>query len=470
MNMPGAYLTEAWAMRVFGAGDLGWRIYEFFLLSVLAGSLIVITLPCDWVAGVYGAGVFIAMHAGEGPRQAVERDEVIAVLLMVGFAALFTAVRHRLPRLTLLFGMATGLAVGIKPTFLPLAIALLCLLGVALRGRKIPLFAYLAWAVLGLAIAGSLNVGFLLRYGVLRQFIFVVRMVIPAYHGGEGRPLFIAARTFPKYILPLLPLAAACAIGNWRRGLRWNWERVALALGVACGLFSYFAQGKGIVYHRYEYLICLLTMVGMEALEAMRGRGWLRWTGAAILILTMLGTVPLYLLQMHRTATNSDFTLALENDLRRLGGSNTLQGKVQCFDMTQGCLNALYHLGLVENIPFTGDMLFFAKHDSVPVEYYHAMYWDHERDDPGTVLVISNQYFGEPEGFGKVHFYPRFDRYVNENFTEAISRDFPMEGLKDPRKKMADDASPAYRIYIRNGTPLLKSSAASDSLPDTSVQ
>jgi hypothetical protein len=458
MNMPGANLTEAWAMHVFGTGDLAWRIYEFFLLAVLAGSLIIITLPCDWIAGVYGAGLFIAMHAAEGPRQAVERDEVLAVLLMVGYAALFTAVRRRLSWLALLFGMADGLAICIKPTFAPLAIAVLYLLVVALRGRRIPLFAYLAWATLGLTIAVGFNLGYLLRYGALKEFIFVVRMVIPAYRGGIGRPFAIAVRAFPKYILPLLPLAVACAIGNWRRGLRWNWERIALALGVACGLFSYFAQGKGLVYHRYEYLICLFPIVGMEAFEAMRGDGWLRRAGVAVLVLTMLFTVPMYVLQMHRTASNSELTLALESDLRQLGGAHDLQGEVQCFDVTEGCLNALYHLGLVENIPFTGDLGFFPKHDDPVAQHYHDIYWEHERVDPATVLVLGNEDFWGSEGFGKVHRYPKFDQFLDENFTQVIARSFPMEDVKDPRNKMTGDGVPAYRIYVRNGTALLESS------------
>src|SRR5580692_1605693 len=34
-NMPGAYLTDRWAMRIFGAGDMGSRLYEFFQMAVL---------------------------------------------------------------------------------------------------------------------------------------------------------------------------------------------------------------------------------------------------------------------------------------------------------------------------------------------------------------------------------------------------------------------------------------------------
>jgi len=180
--------------------------------------------------------------------------------------------------------------------------------------------------------------------------------------------------------------------------LRWNWEHVALALGVVCGLFSYFAQGKGLVYHRYEYLVCLLPIAGMETFEAVRGKGWLRWTGVAALVLTMLFTVPVYLIQMHQTASNSELTLSLESDLRQLGGSRGLQGEVQCFDVTEGCLNALYHLGLVENIPFTGDLLFFAKHDSPVLEHYHEVCWKHEAEDPqrcwSSAISISESRIG----------------------------------------------------------------------------
>ncbi len=49
-------------MRVFGGGDLGWRVYDFFLLAVLMGSMVVIALPLDWLAGVYAAGLFALRH------------------------------------------------------------------------------------------------------------------------------------------------------------------------------------------------------------------------------------------------------------------------------------------------------------------------------------------------------------------------------------------------------------------------
>jgi hypothetical protein len=379
---------------------------------------------------------------------------------MVGYAALFTAVRRRKPWLMLLFGLTGGLAISIKPTFLPLDIALLWLLFVVLRRRHIRALAYLLWALLGLAIVGAIVLQFLLHYGVLKDFIYKTLTVTPMYRGAVGRPLFLASRTIPKYILPLLPIAAVAAIGNWQNGLRWNWERVALALGVLVGLFSYFVQGKGMAYHRYVYLLCLLCLIGFEALAAMRSTRWPRWAGALTIAFTMFFTVPVYTMHMYRIASNSDFTLALEHDLRRLGGSTTLQDKVQCFDLTTGCLNALYHLGIVQNTGRTGDMFFFAKHPSPLLAKNHALYWESERRDPPTVLVISNQYFGEPDGFDKLLFYPRFNQFVKEDFTEVIARSFPMEGVVDAKDALHGKLAPAYRIYIRNNSPLLSSAAA----------
>lgn len=70
-NMPGAYLTEGWGMRVFGYSDAGWRVYDFCLAAILLGAMVVIAKPYDCVAGVFGAGMFTVMHGAEGPMYSV---------------------------------------------------------------------------------------------------------------------------------------------------------------------------------------------------------------------------------------------------------------------------------------------------------------------------------------------------------------------------------------------------------------
>lgn len=105
INMPGAYLTERRAMDIFGGGDVGWRLYEFSLLGAMTLAMIVIALPCDWLAGLF-AGVLYSLQIGTlGPLQAAERDEVMAVLIFIGYAFLLVAVRKARPVLMLRSGL-----------------------------------------------------------------------------------------------------------------------------------------------------------------------------------------------------------------------------------------------------------------------------------------------------------------------------------------------------------------------------
>jgi len=120
---------------------------------------------------------------------------------------------------------------------------------------------------------------------------------------------------------------------------------------------------------------------------------------------------------------------------------------VQCFDLVYGCLNALYHLQIVENTGFTGDLLFFNKKEDGAVKYYRDLYWVLEEKNPATVIVLSNEVLLQPNDFGRIDGYPRWAEYLAKNFTEVEERTFPPNGN-------------AYRIYVRNGTPLLTKAMA----------
>ena len=116
MNMPGCYLMERWAIDIFGGGNLGWRFYEFTLLGSMTLAACVIALPYDWVAGLAAGVLFAIFHGVDLATMATERDEVMAVFLLVGYAFLFLAVRRSRAILMLPFGLALGMAMLIKPT------------------------------------------------------------------------------------------------------------------------------------------------------------------------------------------------------------------------------------------------------------------------------------------------------------------------------------------------------------------
>ncbi len=456
-NMPGAYLTETWAMRLFGPTDLAWRIYEFFLLGLITASMVVIARRRNWLAGIYAGGLFLLMHAVEGPDYAAEREEVMTALLLIASAALFTAVRRGRPAFLLLFGFTAALASAIKPTVAPLGLVLLLLAIFQLRKVSTRFAPYLAWASAGAALVALAVLAFLIQHNAISGFLFTLKTVTPAY-AGLNRPNYfhLLGKIFPKSLLPLPIVAAALLL---RPGRHWNWERGCLLLGAAFGALSYLAQGKDYPHHRYAFVAFVLLLCCLEITSGLRTRGWPQALAVATILFSIIFTVPHYTRLLFEVVDHSDLTLSLEQDLRQLGGGlpqQTLADKVQCFDLVAGCLNSLYHLGVVENSAFTGDLLLFSPTDSPLVRFYRDLFWQRAARDPATVLVVSNEWFFGTASFNKLNTFPGFTPYLQANYTEVLARQFPLEDRRAPSNS-PEDPPRAYRIYLRNGSPMLQS-------------
>ena len=453
-NMPGAYLTERWAMRVFGAGDLGWRMFDFALLAALTLASIVITRPYDWLAGFYAGLMFTLLHASEGPNFAAEREQAMTVLLMIGLACLLSALRLQRPLLMLPFGLALGMASSIKPTSAPLAILLLLLVAVLQRQKHFQIAAYLLWGIGGLGLTAAVVLGFLVHYHAIADFLFVTRSLLPSYVALRHVPLLTLVRVIiPHNLLLLLPFVLGLA---WLRRREHTLERSLLLVGVAFGAFSYFAQRKGFIYHRYPFVTFLLLWFGLEFATGLRRRGLPRAFAIAGIVLTLFISIPHYLLTMRRAVQVSaiPMSLALHDDLARLPETQ-LQGKVQCFDLTYGCFSALYRLGLLQDTGFTGDLLFFSPTDSAAVRYYRAMFWRLAEKDPADVLVISDQWLQSDDSYNKLNSWPEFVQYLNGNYSLVLARRFAPD--PDPPGHILRETDvpqpPAYRIYLRRVSP-----------------
>src|SRR6202012_5149789 len=112
-------------------------------------ALIIISMPYDWVAGLYAGVVFVLIHGSEGPWNAGQREQIMITLIMVRYAHLFTAMRRQKPLLLLAFGFVIGFAASLKPTAAPLGLILLLVAALALRRRNIKSSSYLAYGLLG---------------------------------------------------------------------------------------------------------------------------------------------------------------------------------------------------------------------------------------------------------------------------------------------------------------------------------
>ncbi len=456
-NLPGSYITEWLAMHVFGSGDLGWRLYEFFLLAALASAMALIARPYDWAAGVFGAGVFLLLHGKEGVWLAVEREQVMTVLLMIGYAALFVSVRRRAPAWMLAAGFFLAFAASIKPTVAPLSPVLLLMAAIVLHRRGLRWLPYVALALTGMFAAAAVDVGYLLAHEAWGNFLYTQRVITPYYVGLAHLPLQqMIARLLPGFPLLLVLSGTVLAVARLgERNARWTWEQWALLAGAAVGLASYFQQHKGFLHHRYLFVTFLLLLVGIELMRALRQPGWRLWLGAVAVLAVALVYVPWSLHAVARAKPDSDVTLGMMADLDHLagglmGGNAALQGRVQCLDLVYGCFNALYHERLVENTGFMGDLIIFDPADSEARREHRATWARLARRDPADVLLISNEFFQGENGYGRIANWPLYARYLAANYRLLAERSFPKETTPasiDPRVEHG------YRVYVRRLGP-----------------
>jgi len=227
---------------------------------------------------------------------------------------------------------------------------------------------------------------------------------------------------------------AAVALNPDRR----NWERWALAAGVAFGAFSYFVQGKGYYYQRYPLIAMTLLWFSVELSIAARRRGLARAIGTAGLAIGIFILVPLFAARARTVFYSNIFTETLEADLQKIG-VNRLQRDVQCLDMVDGCMNALYHLKIVQQTGRTGDNLLFPPDPSFPVvQQDRQAFWDALVASPPDVFVISDEQFMDAASFDKLERWPQFAQYLAEHYDLYCARSFPI--------------TVAYRIYVRKGS------------------
>ena len=443
MNMPGSYFIEGWAIHVFGGGDLGARLYEFTLLGALVASMVVIAWPYEWFAGLFAGVIFILMHASEGPTNSLQREEVMTVLSMAAYAFAFVSLRRSMAWLMVPFGFLAGLAILLKPTAAPLGFVLLTMAAVELRRRKVAMIPYVVSGLLGLFGALLVVIAFFARTHAFGAFVDIMQRLLPYYSGLHSTYRVMLQGLEARSLIVLLPIALAVM---WAHRDWGNWERWALGFGVAFGAFSYFAQHKGYLYHRYPLMGFLLLWIGLEFAWAAHKRGWVRILGLTGFSLGVLYVVPQYAIRVARAPHTTALPDALERDLKRLGGDQ-LQHKVQCLDMVSGCVTALYRLNLVQSTGFVGDFLLFQPQGRASSTYYQDRFWSNVHATLPTVIVLTNAWFVEKPSFDKLAQWPEFAKFLDSQYVLAVSRDF---------HEPTEVAGPvAYRIYVLKGSKAL---------------
>jgi hypothetical protein len=137
INLPGSYLIDYAVMHTLGGGSLAWRLFDLSLMLCSTLAMISIARPYGRFAGFLAGSLLTVVHGCDGIYELGQRDLVIAVLLLVAYAALFRATRDDCPQWMIAFGLCASTTATIKPTFCPFgALMLLCLVCPAERSAS----------------------------------------------------------------------------------------------------------------------------------------------------------------------------------------------------------------------------------------------------------------------------------------------------------------------------------------------
>ena len=476
MNMPGSYLVELAAMHLFGMGDLGWRLYDFTLMGATGVSFFVIigrnrtVYPDGWLAGLFAAGLFLLVHGRDGLAQGGQRDLTMAVCLIVATAFLFAAIRRDSKWAMSAFGLFSGVALTIKPTVLPLAVAQL-ILAVYVLGRREQqrelrnqrrLHPAVA-AIAGYLVAPGVALIFLLRERALAAFFANLHGLVLYYTGLGHRPLgFLLLHS----ISPLLPLAllwmAVLALRwqqmDWKRAAL-GWERAALGCGALFGLVSYLVQARGFPYYRYTLLIFLLPLMAMDFTRASQmplSNLWrtsahirrikaAQWLAVAALAFGGFFLAPQSAVLIHRYRWwETDFNSTLEQNLDALGGQR-LSGHIQCIDSISGCGNVLYLMRLEPANGLLVDFPLFGAEEVSFVRQTRERFAAAMNASPPQVIVVSSAlYVDGPGDFRKLDRWPTFQSFLADDYTLQTE----WSPSRTARWWSREETPAGYRIYV----------------------
>jgi hypothetical protein len=437
MNMPGTYLYTNAVSHFLGSGALGWRSFDLLLMGAMVLAMIAIARPYSLAGGIFGAGLFVLYHGRDGPGELGQRDLVIAVLMMIGYAFLFHALRKGKSWPMLLFGLCFGAASTIKPLPVPFFFLLLLMAALTLRHRHQPALKPMLFSIAGLLIPAAIVLIFLLREHSLGAFVYTVRDLLPYYASLRCGDWFYLLN---KSSSPSLRLMVALILGITLVRRDWHsWEELALLAGICFGIASFFLQAKGFVYHRYPALAFLLLWGGIQFALSLRERGLARILGVVGLA-TGIILAPMYVAEASRSHWNEMYITSLTQDLNDLGGQ-PLSSHIQCMDTLSECDTTLYRMQLLQATGLIYDFWVFGPDQEKAIHDSQRRFWKEVQQNPPTVFIVGTGLFPhELEGYNKLDYWPEFHNYLFANYD-----------LYDDKAFGKGKYFLAYRVYVRKG-------------------
>ncbi|HEY6293125.1 MAG TPA: hypothetical protein VI455_16360 [Terriglobia bacterium] len=358
MNMPGTYVIHIFALRVFGSGDLGWRLFDLGWLVLTAAAIYRFCCPISRWGGALAAAFFFAYHLGQGALSLGQRDFLLCIFLVFGAHLLAVSVeREGRYGLSFLAGGVLGFGATMKPHAAIYAALMLAVLVVCLgrKGRACWL-GNTAMFLAGTAVAPAVICLWLAAVGGLHPlFEMVTQYLIPYYPKlGGFSPALLAWQLLKPNLFWIVLVAVP-----WERSERG--PRFALAiLGGLYGVLHYGLQERGWWYHEYPFHAFFYILIAMS-LAGLLSRPEAKSKVCALLCL-LLCEYPLAVANVRAAREPMSGGLApgkkrvLDSLVSYLGPRvDPRRDTVQTMDTAAGGVNALFVLRVREATRFMYD-------------------------------------------------------------------------------------------------------------------
>lgn len=285
VNLPGSYGASVLIGRIFGYGDIGFRLADLLVLGGIGAATVAWLGRLDRRAAVTAVALFTAHYLGLGQSQSLQRDYILllpvalSLVLAVGEPDEQQGPSRRLLFRSAIVGLLFGLAAVIKPhAAIGLPVILLYMAHNQVPGAMWRRFFWLAAAALtGFSLPLVVTLAYLGHTAALAPFLAIVTDYWPLFGARTGnhetiagarRALYLAlgylqqGRLDVWYVPAGIGAYGALAygrLGRERQRLVW----LTLAMAVAYNLYP-LPAGQFFTYHWlpfYYFLACLAGLV-----------------------------------------------------------------------------------------------------------------------------------------------------------------------------------------------------------------
>ena len=439
MNLPGAYLLHLAVLRVGGAGDVAWRLFDLGWLAATCGVLVVYCrrISHGWAAAA-AALLFAVYHLSGGAWHAGQRDFLLCLLLLLGALGIARGTEQGAPGALVWGGLVLGAAMTIKPHA---ALYWIVCAVIAARDRS--------WAVspgraAALVIAAGLVApaavfGWLAWRGGLGPFLDVFSGYVVPLYSRVGRVSPGQAIAWHAYGRPLIALLGLLVVLALLAPSSRNPARKGLALvGVLYGIVHFVLQGKGWEYQLYPLMVfgCALAPAAVvswrrfgvaRALDLFGARRPLALAAWALLVV-VLGVKGVEASDARWIAEKARRVESIRRDLEPLVPPGAT---VQVMDTTSGGIHSLLRLHLRQPTRFIYDFQFFHDVGDPRIEALRAEFLRGlEAGRPAAIVILQQSWPDPGDGYRRLETFPRLREYLERAYEPPLER-------------------PGYRIYAK---------------------